>query len=73
MRADPCEKRHDLSLKLYVAVEAVYEAKERYAAAKNRKAANTLDLHRALAKARATERTLVEAIREHIENHGCIH
>jgi hypothetical protein len=73
MRADPCEERHALYLKLYVAVEAIYEARERYAAAKERKAANALDLHRKLADTRETERKLAEELREHVEKHGCIH
>src|SRR5712691_2214713 len=55
MRVDPCEERHALSLKLYVAVEAIYEAKERYASAKERKAASIADLRRMLAEARAIE------------------
>ncbi len=40
----PCEERHALSLKLFVAVEAIYEAKERYASAKERKARSVSEL-----------------------------
>ena len=56
-----------------MAVEAIYEAKERYAAAKERNAANGPNLRQLLTEARATERKLAEGLREHIEKHGCIH
>ena len=73
MRVDPCEERHALSLKLYVAVEAIYEAKERYASAKERKAASIADLRRMLAEARAIEHKLAEELREPIEKHSCFY
>jgi hypothetical protein len=53
--ADPCEERHSLSLRIYVAVEAIYEPRERYESAKERKA-SVSSFRRLLTEARAVER-----------------
>ena len=71
--SDPCKERHALYLKLYVAVERFTKPKERYAAAKERNAANASEPYDMLAQARETERALAQALRNHSEQHGCVH
>jgi hypothetical protein len=73
MPVDPCEERHSLSLRVYVAVEALYEAKERYESAKERKAAHVSELRKLLNEVRTAELERATALREHIESHGCLH
>ena len=62
-----------MSLRIYVAVEAIYEARELYESAKERKAKNVSELHKLLTEARAVERKLAADLREHVKSHGCIH
>ena len=73
MRADPCEERHALSLKIYGSGRSDLRSKSAIEAAKERKAANVSTLRQLLIEARATEGKLATALREHIETHSCVH
>ncbi len=66
-----CKERHDLAGKVSDAVNALYAARHKYEAARDRKSSDTAALHDALATAREVECKAAKTLRIHVESHGC--
>jgi hypothetical protein len=66
-----CDERKSLALQVADAVTKVSDARKKYEAAKSRKASNAGELYDLVLTARATERNALNALRQHVEQHGC--